>query len=84
MQNFLRLDDKETSETGDFPWLAADLFTLASEIGVILPTDLGAVLTEDLEGTDSLLGGFADFSLPEKSRTATLLLTFDVGLPLDI
>ena len=75
MLNFLRLDDLETSETGVslFPWLLTDFFTLASAKGVMLPI---------VFGTDNLLGGFADLSLPESSRTLTLLLTLDTGFPL--
>ena len=82
--NFLLLDDLETPETGVsfFPRLLAGVFALASEIGVILPTDFGTVLTGDLAGIESLLGGLADFSFPESSRTPTLLLTLDGGLPL--
>lgn len=48
----------------------------------MLPTDFGAELTVDLAGMESLLGGLADFSLAERSRTLTLLLTVDVALPL--
>lgn len=47
-----------------------------------MPTDFGAELTVDLAGMESLLGGLADFSLAERSRTLTLLLTVDVDLPL--
>lgn len=49
---------------------------------VIIPSGLEAGLTIDLEGTDSRLGGFADFSFPERGRAATLLLTLDAGLTL--
>lgn len=81
---FFRLDDLETSETGvsDFPWLVADLVTLASEMGVMLPTSFDAGVAADLAGIESLLGGLAGLSLPERSRTPTLLLTLDAGLPL--
>lgn len=48
----------------------------------MLPTDFGAELTVDLAGMESLLGGLADFSLAERSRTLTLLLRVDVDLPL--
>lgn len=48
----------------------------------MMPSGLEAGLAIDLEGTDSLLGGFADFSLPERGRAATLLLTLDAGLTL--
>lgn len=78
--NFLRFDNLETSESG--VWLLSDLFALASEIGVIMPTDLGTGLVVDLEGIESLLGGFPDLSFPETSSTLTLLLTVDASLPL--
>ena len=82
--NFLLFDDLETSKTGVsfFVWLLTDLFARASEIGEIVPTDLGTGLTLDLTGIESLLGGFPNLSFPERSRTLTLLLTLDAGLPL--
>lgn len=48
----------------------------------MLPTNFGAGLVVDLAGIESLLGGLAGLSLPERSRTPTLLLTLDAGLPL--
>ena len=82
--NFLLFEDLETSETGVsfFGWPLTDLFALASEIGLIVPTDLGTGLTVDLTGIESLLGGFPNLSFPERSRTLALLLTLDAGLPL--
>ena len=80
---FLLRDDFETTESGVslFP---VDLFALASDMGVVFPTDLGAGLAVDFAGMDSRLGGFADFSLPERSSTPTLLLTLDAILPLNM
>ena len=54
---------------------------LASDIGVIVPTNFGDGVIVDLVGIESLLGGLADFTL-ERSRTPTLLLTLGVALPL--
>ena len=50
----------------------------------MLPTSFGLGVATDLAGMESLLGGLAlpDLSLPEKSRTPTLLLTLGVILPL--
>lgn len=84
---FLLAVDFETSEVGVslFTELVVDLFALVSEIGVIFPIILlGAGLALGLVGIDILLGGLADFSLLETSRTLTLLLTFDVVLTLYI
>lgn len=52
----------------------------------MLPTAFGLGVADALTGLESLLGGLAldDFSLPEKSRTPTLLLTVGVLLPLKI
>ncbi|KAL6999722.1 hypothetical protein U1Q18_000879 [Sarracenia purpurea var. burkii] len=74
----------ETSETGVsiFARPLAALVDLASEIGVILPTEFVAEFPGELTGIVSLLGGLPDFSLAERSRPPTLLLTFDAGLPL--
>lgn len=87
--NFTRLDDLKMSETGVWlllwgPWPLPDLFDLVSEIGVVLPTGFGLGVADALTGMESLLGGLAleDLSLPEKSRTPTLLLTLGVLLPL--
>lgn len=82
--NFLRLDDLGTSESGVslFAWVLADLRARASDIGVMLLTSLVVLLAFDFAGTESLLGGFAGLSLPERSRTPTLLLTDDGGLAL--
>lgn len=84
--NFRWFRDLETSETGVqlLPWLAFDLLILVSEIGVIVPVALGNGLVLDLAGIESLRGGLADLSLSERSRTLTLLLTFNVALPLNI
>lgn len=83
--NFLRTDDLETSDSGvsHLSCPLVDLFDLASEIGVTLQADFCRGLTADFAGIDSLLGGFAAFSLsfPESSRTLTLLLILEV-LPL--
>jgi hypothetical protein len=64
-----------------------DFLVLTSEIGVMLPPSFGTGLTVDLAGIDlagidSLLGGLADLSLLDRSRTPTLLLTLDVEIPL--
>jgi hypothetical protein len=50
----------------------------------VLPTAFGLEVADAFTGMESLLGGFAldDFSLPENSRTPTLLLTLGVFLPL--
>lgn len=78
--NFFRLVDFETSEAGVS--LFTDLLDLASEIGVMLPSSFGAGVPAGLGGLESLLGGLAGLSLPERSRTPTLLLRVDAGLPL--
>lgn len=72
--NFFLLDDLETSETGVslFAWVTADLLDLTSEIGVIQPTDFGAGVTVDFVGIESLLAGFTDLPLPDRSRTLML------------
>lgn len=72
--NFFLFDDLEKSETGVslFALVRADLFDLTSEIGVILPTDFGAGVTVAFEGIESLLVGFADLPLPDKSRILML------------
>lgn len=45
----------------------------------MLPPSFGLEVAGALAGIESLLGGLAlpDFSLPEKSRTLTLLLTLE-------
>lgn len=89
--NFIRLDVLEISEAGVWlllwdPWTLPDLIVLLSEIGVMLPTNLGfGVGDAAFTGLESLLGGLAlvDLSLlPEKSRPPTLLLTCGVLNPL--
>lgn len=83
--NFIRLDDLEMSDMGVslLPWPLADLLlVLVSEIGVMLPDSFGPGVADDLAGIESLLGGLADLSLPERSRTPTLLLTLEGGLTL--
>lgn len=82
--NFFRIVVLETLETGVslFPWPVAELLTLASEIGVMLPASFGTGRTVDLAGMESLLGGLTDLSLLERSRTPTLLLTLAVEIPL--
>lgn len=67
-----------------FTELVVDFFDLASEIGVMFPTSFGAGVALDFVGIDILLGGLAGFSLPERSRTPTLLLTVDAGFPLKV
>lgn len=44
-------DDFARADSGVlvFPWLMTDLFALASEIGVTVPTDLEAGLALDLD-----------------------------------
>lgn len=87
--NFTRPDDLKMSETGVLilvwgPCPLPDLLDLVSEIGVMLPTSFELGVADPLTGMESLLGGLAleDLSLPEKSRTPTLLLTFGVLLTL--
>lgn len=50
----------------------------------MLPASFGLGVADALAGMESLLGGLAlvDLSLPEKSRTPTLLLTLGVLTPL--
>lgn len=52
--------------------LFLDLFVLASDVGVVLLASLVAGVVVDLVGMEYLLGGFADLSLADRSRTLTL------------
>lgn len=83
--NLFRLDALETSDRGVslLPCALTDRLALVSEIGVMLPTAFGTEPTVDLAGTESLLGGLPAFSLPDRSRTLTLLLVGASVLPLE-
>lgn len=79
--NLVRVDVLEMSEIGVLllPWPKAFLPVVVSVIGIMLPPSLGLEVAGVLAGIESLLGGLAlpDLSLPEKSRTLTLLLTLE-------